>query len=317
MQNLLKTLGVSLAMVSGISAYAAPPTIMVLPDKVWCNSQGYVETINANGKQRIVEDYGKAFLDSELKNVTTAINSLMQDRNFPLKDYAAQDESDDDDDMFDEAFSGAESGSEVQGNAIDQLLQKTRPDILLRIGWDVNKVGFQYNLSYRLEAVDAYSNKAVASVTGESAPTARTTPVAACLKQAAADHIDEFAGKLMSYFDDVQTNGREIRVLLRIIDNGSGLTFNQEYGGKELSQIIYDWMSDNTVSHQFNERTASRNRLAYDQVRIPLKDSNGRPMQARQFVAQLQRYLASAPYSIRAENSSPTLGVGRLMLGEK
>ena len=114
---------------------------MVLPDKVWCNSQGYVETINANGKQRIVEDYGKAFLDSELKNVTTAINSLMQDRNFPLKDYAAQDESDDDDDMFDEAFSGAESGSEVQGNAIDQLLQKTRSDSTHHSGGCLPKTG--------------------------------------------------------------------------------------------------------------------------------------------------------------------------------
>lgn len=317
MQNILKTVAFSMALAAGVAAYATPPTIMVLPDKVWCNAQGYVETINANGKQRIVEDYGRAFLDSELKNVTTAINSLMQDRNFPLKDYAAQDESDDDDDMFDEAYSSAETGSEVQGNAIDQLLQKTRPDILLRIGWDVNNVGFKYNISYRLEAVDAYSNKAVASVTGESAPTARTTPVAACLKQAAADHIDEFAAKLMAYFEDVQTNGREIRVLLRIVDNGDGLTFNQEYGGKELSQIIYDWMSDNTVNHQFNERTSSRNRLAYDQVRIPLRDANGRPMQARQFVAQLQRFLASSPYSIVSENSSPTLGVGRLMLGEK
>lgn len=314
--NLKTTLAIA-ALAAAAAMQAAPPTIMVLPDKVWCNSQGYVSQVNANGRNRVVEDFDKAFLDSELKNVTTAINGLFQERGFPLKDFAAQSESDDDDDLFDEAFEGAQSGSEVQSNSIDQILQKTKPDIILRVGWDVNKVGFQYNLSYRLEAVDAYSNKAVASVTAETAPTARTTPVSACLKDAAANHMDDFASKLSEHFNDIQANGREIRLLIRIIDNGSGLTFNNEYGGKELGQVIYDWISDNTVNHQFNERTSTRNQLGYDQVRIPLKDTNGRPMQAKQFVAQLQRYLASAPYSLSAENASPQLGIGRLMIGEK
>lgn len=120
-----------------------------------------------------------------------------------------------------------------------------------------------------------------------------------------------FVGRLQEHFDDLQENGREITVACRIGDNGSGINFNSEFDGKELSTVISDWMNDNTVNHVYSTRNASRNRLSFEQVRIPFKDANGRVMQAKEFVDGLKRHLRST-CGLKSENTTKGLGAGRL-----
>lgn len=293
----------------------APPTVMVLPDKTWCNAHDYVDRSERNGRTRITENYEEAFLNSELKNVVVNINDLLKQSGLPPKDYAASSEIDDAEEAEEELFESEDSGAEVAMTPYEAALSKLKPDIILKIGWDVYKTGFNYSLSYRLEALDSYSGKSIAAVTAET-PTMKTTvPLAAAIKNAATEHMGNFVSKLQEHFDDIQENGREITITLRITDNGSGMNFNTEYNGVELNQIVHQWLNDNTVNHVFSERNASRNRLQYEQVRIPLKDARGTVMQARQFVAQLKNHL-KANYSIDSENATKGLGSGRLYLGK-
>jgi hypothetical protein len=294
----------------------APPTVMVLPDKTWCNEMGYVIRSERNGKTRVSEDYDKAFLNSDLKNVVVNLNDLLKENGLPPKDFGATSEIDDDEEAEEEMFEGAESGEGLAENSYEAVLNKLKPDIIIKIGWNVNKQGFNYNVSYRLEALDSYTGKSIAAVTAETATVKTTVGLAACIKNAATEHMDNFVSKLQSHFDDLQANGREVTVTLRIIDNGSGTNFNTEFGGQELNEIIHQWMDDNTVNHSYSERNATRNRLQYEQVRIPFRDSRGTSMQARQFVAQLQKYLKSN-FGIVAENTTKGLGAGRLYIGEK
>lgn len=240
------------------------------------------------------------------------LNGLMKDNGLPVKDYGATSEIDDEEEMEEEAYNDdTQSGGTMDMTNYEALMNKLRPDIIIKIGWDVNKVGFNYTMSYRLEAIDSYSGKSIAQVTAET-PTMKTTvPVAAALKNAATEHMGAFIGRLQEHFDDLQTNGREITVACRIGNNGSGINFNSEYDGKELSTIISDWMNDNTVNHVYSTRNSSRNRISFEQVRIPFKDSAGRVMQAKEFVDQLKRYLRSN-YNLKSENTTKGLGAGRL-----
>jgi hypothetical protein len=313
--KLLIVIALILLGVTTMSA-GAPPTVMILPDKTWCNEMDYVVRSERNGKTRVTEDYDKAFLNSDLKNVVVSLNDLMKENGLPAKDYGASSEIDDDEEAEEEMFEGAESGAGLAEDSYDAVLNKLKPDIIIKLGWNVNKVGFNYSVSYRLEALDSYTGKSIAAVTAETATVKTTVALAACIKSAAKDHMDNFVSKLQSHFDDLQENGREVTVSLRIIDNGSGTNFNTEFGGMELNEIIHKWMDDNTVNHAFSERNATRNRLQYEQVRIPFKDSHGTSMQARQFVAQLQKYLKSN-FGIIAENTTKGLGAGRLYIGEK
>ena len=303
-------LSTAVAAVSVLTLNAgAPPTVMFMPDKTWCNANNYVERSERNGKTRITEKYDEAFLNSDLKNVVVQLNGLMKDNGLPVKDYGATSEIDDEEEMEEEAYNDdTQSGGTMDMTNYEALMNKLRPDIIITIGWDVNKVGFNYTMSYRLEAIDSYSGKSIAQVTAET-PTMKTTvPVAAALKNAATEQMCAFIGR---HFDDLQTNGREITVACRIGNNGSGINFNSEYDGKELSTIISDWMNDNTVNHVYSTRNSSRNRISFEQVRIPFKDSAGRVMQAKEFVDQLKRYLRSN-YNLKSENTTKGLGAGRL-----
>lgn len=306
-------LSTAVAAVSVLTLNAgAPPTVMFMPDKTWCNANNYVERSERNGKTRITEKYDEAFLNSDLKNVVVQLNGLMKDNGLPVKDYGATSEIDDEEEMEEEAYNDdTQSGGTMDMTNYEALMNKLRPDIIIKIGWEVNKVGFNYTMSYRLEAIDSYSGKSIAQVTAET-PTMKTTvPVAAALKNAATEHMGAFIGRLQEHFDDLQTNGREITVACRIGNNGSGINFNSEYDGKELSTIISDWMNDNTVNHVYSTRNSSRNRISFEQVRIPFKDSAGRVMQAKEFVDQLKRYLRSN-YNLKSENTTKGLGAGRL-----
>ena len=315
LKNIL--IAAAMTVISAASMQAgAPPTVMVLPDKTWCNKNDYVTRTERNGKTRVTEKYDEAFLNSDLKNVVVQLNNLLKENDLPPKDFGATSELDDDEEAEEELFEGAESGSELAQDPYEAALNKLKPDIILKIGWDVTKVGFNYTVSYRLEALDSYSGKSIAAVTAET-PTVKTTvPLAACIKNAATEHMSNFAAKLQEHFDDIQENGREITLTCRIIGNGDGTNFNTEFGGEELSNIIHNWLNDNTVNHVFSQRNATRNRLQFEQIRIPLKDSRGVVFQARQFVTQLQKYL-QATYGIRAENTTKGLGSGRLYFGEK
>lgn len=290
----------------------APPTVMFLPDKTWCNANGFVDKVEKNGKVRVIEKYDDAFLNPELKNVVVQLNGLMRDNGLPAKDYGATSEIDDEEEMEEMAYAeDSQSGGSMGETTYEALMSKLRPDILIKVGWDVNKVGFDYTLSWRLEALDSYSGKSIAQVTGETPSLKTTIPVSAALKNAATEYMEGFTGRLLEHFEDLQENGREITVACRIGDNGSGVNFNSEYNGEKLSNIISDWMNDNTVNHVYSTRNSSRNRISFEQVRIPFKDSRGRVMQAKEFVDQLQKYLRNN-YNLKSENTTKGLGSGRL-----
>ena len=64
--------------------------------------------------------------------------------------------------------------------------------------------------------------------------------------------MDNFCAQLQSHFDDMVENGREVTMEVKVVDNGSGIDLTSEYGGEELTDIIDDWVSDNSVNHRYN-----------------------------------------------------------------
>ena len=72
--------------VLSLSAQEKKPTIMVVPSDVWCNQHGYMTTFDNQGSLQKVPDYKTALQsDADLLLVIGAINTLMADRGFPLK----------------------------------------------------------------------------------------------------------------------------------------------------------------------------------------------------------------------------------------
>lgn len=295
---------------------AKKPTIMVMPADVWCMENGYFSNETNQGRTQKVADYEKALQEnSDLINVITKIGELMADQGFPLKDMASEIKNINRATNEDE-HTISSSGSVLAETSLEKLSRRAKADILVEVTWKINTNGPKKSVTYTLRGIDAYSNKQVAAAQGTGAESfSASTPV--LIEEAVIGKMDNFISQLQNHFDDMMENGREIVVRVQSFDNGSGLSMESEYDGEELTDIIDAWMNDNTMKHRYNLSDAGETSLMFEQVRIPLYRENGSPMDARQFVTGLRKYLSKAPYNITGKIVTKGLGQANLILGEK
>ena len=289
---------------------------MVVPSDVWCVQNNYTNTYENQGISQIVPDYTKALqTDANLLLAIAKINTMMADRGFPLKDLQAVTKSIAQQNAEDNMSQSKTSGASLAESPVDRLRRVAKADIIMQLTYIINQMGPKYSLTYNLQGLDSYTNKQIAGAQGTGKHTfSAELPI--LLEEAVLSNMDEFCTQLMTYFEDINENGREVAVDVRVFDNGSGLDLESEFNDMELSEIIDDWMSDNTVNHVFNKSDASENFIQYEQVRIPLYKENGNQMDTESFVRGLRTYLRKQ-YQIESKVMARGLGRCILVIGEK
>lgn len=296
---------------------AKKPKLMVVPSDAWCKQHNFTKTFDNQGTEEVIPDYQKALsTDKDLNNVISKINILMADRGFPLQDMQQSLKSINNISAEDRLLTSRTSGATIAENPLDRLRRTAKADILLEVDWTISEVGPKKTVTYNLKGLDAYSNKQVAGAQGTGAPSF-SAEVPVLLEEAVQDNMDNFTAQLQAHFDDMMANGREVVIDVRVFDNGSGLTLEEEFNGTELSEIIDDWMAENTVSHRFSKADATENYINYDQVRIPLYKANGMPQDTNDFTRTLAKFLRNAPYNIPCKVINRGLGRCLIVLGEK
>lgn len=299
-----------------VSAQAKKPTIMVMPSDLWCNTNGYMTVYDNQGTDVSVPDYTRALQnDVNLLPVIAKINDLMADRGFPLKNLESEIRSLNQTDA-EMSMLQARSGAEVSVSPIDRLRQQAKADIIIYLTWTVNRTGPKKSVTYTLQGVDSYTNKQVAGDTGTGAPSF-TAELPLLLEQAVGTHMDNFCDRLQAHFDDMFAHGREISLFVNVFDS-SPVDLESEIGDRELSEVIDDWMAENTVESRYSLEDATENYMRFEQVRIPLYDEKGRAMDANRFARNLTRFLKGAPCNIeQIKQMNQGLGRVTLVLGDK
>lgn len=295
---------------------AKKPTLMVVPANSWCSEHGFIQKHVNQGIETEVPDFEKALNnDMELTMVITKIGELFVERGYPLKDLAQTIKSVQRNEAEDEVLMSSTSGSSIAETPIDRLYKRAKADIILEMTWKVNKIGPRQSVSYLLRALDAYTNKQVAAAQGTGKPSI-SAELPVLLTEAVLENMDNFLSQLQTHFTDILENGREVTIGIRVFDNGEDLTFESEYNDQELADIIEDWMSNNTVQHHYNLSDATETMMNFEQVRIPIVRENGRPMDTRNFVGELRKYLKEK-CDITSKIVTKGLGRADLILGEK
>ena len=300
-----------------LNAQAKKPTIMVIPADVWCANNGYMQSYETQGVRTDVPDYKAALQnDMDLVNVITKIGELMAERGFPLKDLSSTIRSMEQSSAENEMLTSSTSGAMLAETPYEKVVNRAKADILVEVTWKINETGPRRSVTYTLRGLDAYTNKQVAAATGTGDPSlAAETPV--LLEEAVLNNMDNFTSQLQAHFDDLMTNGREVTLEVLVFDNGSGLNLESEFDGEMLTDIIDNWMYDNTQEHRYNLSDATENHMLLEQVRIPLYTDRGRPMDTRAFANNLRRFLRAAPYSVECKLLTKGLGKAILVVGEK
>lgn len=314
MKHLVLTFILTIASLAGF-AQAKKPTLMVVPADNWCVQNNFMDKFGDQGTEVLVPNYKRVLQNSsDCYNVITKINTLMSDRNFPLKDLSAVIKSMDSNSAMN-AVTTSKSGAGLAESPLDLIKRNANADILIELNWQVNTVGPKRSITYSLAAKDAYTDKQIAGTQGTGTPSfAAEMPV--LLEEAVVGNMDNFCAQLQAHFDDMMENGREVALEIKVIDNGSGIDLSSEYGGDELTDIIDDWVSDNTVNHRYNLSSGSENYLKFEQVRIPLYQANGRPNDTRRWARELSKVLTSK-YQVPNRVDIRGLGKAVIMIGEK
>jgi len=297
------------------------PTVMVVPSTMWCNKNGFTQTFDNQGKTEIVPDYEKALVSStDLKMAINTINTLMAKRGFPIKNLEASLKTlktENAEDML----TSSKDGDAIAESPIDILRRTAKADIWIEIEWFTTtlKGGSMTSLTYSMNALDAYTDVVVAGVpptTGKEDYTS-SFQLPRMMESAIHGQFDPFCNTLQSYFQNLNVQGRAIKMRILTWDSfEDGLM--AEYDGDELHEIIEDWIAANTVNGKFGspDISPSGNRMTIEQVMIPVQNEKGRDLDARTWARGLQKMLRNQ-YYIESNLSAKGLGQIQLILGGK
>lgn len=300
------------------SALAQPkkPTLMILPSDNWCEQRYFMTEFDNQGTKQKVPNYKQVFQeDTEIGQVISKVGSLMVNAGFPLKDAEQELKAIEARKSEDNMTGSTATGSSMAESPLDVLKNTAKADIIIQIWWKINKEATGKSVSFTLEAFDAYTSKRIAASTGTGEATAYDVlPV--MLEKAVQSNIGTFNEQLQKHFDDMLVNGREIRLTVKRWTSWDK-DLETEVGDEELSEHINKWVATNTVKNSFNLSDATENVMRFEQVRIPLYDDGGIPIDARSFGKKLQKYLKKEPFLVEAKLMTRGLGEVILVLGEK
>lgn len=311
------TLFIAVAVLSLTQAFAQgkKPTLMILPSDNWCSQRYFMVNFDNQGTTVRIPDYKAAFQDdAELSAVISIVGGILAECGYPVKDSEQELKNLDVRQGEDNAMMSSTSGATLAESPLDILKRKSKSDMIIQIGWSVNKEAAGKSVTFQLDAIDTYTSKRIASATGTGKTSDDIVP--RILEKAIKAHISDFTRKLNNYFNELESNGREIVLTIRRWDSWEN-NLETEYGGEELTDCIVEWLNQKAVGGNFNLSDATENYMQLEQVRIPIKNARGVQLDARGFANQLRKYLQNEPFNISSKIVTRGLGEAMIVLGEK
>lgn len=310
----LDLLVVALSLVFLSTMAQKKPTIMILPSDHWCEMRYFMTTYDNQGTKVKTPNYQQAFIeDTEIGPVISKIGEVLTKMGYSLKDAEQEIKSINTKTAEDNVTMSKSSGASLVESPLDMLKRRIKCDILIQISWDLSRSTGGHSTTFTLEAFDSYTNKRIATSTGNIQGQGSIPDL---LFTAVQKHVKPFDKQMDSWYADQKKNGREINLTIRCWDSWEN-DLETEYDGEELTDCIQNWLKQNCVGGVFNLSDGTESFAQFEQVRIPLTDERGNAMDARAFATLLRKYLVKSPYNITAKVMQRGLGEAILVLGEK
>ncbi len=287
------------------------PSIMVVPSDQIMNKKGYVSKNSINSKVFYSFDYSKMFLeDSELKLAISKIGELFSDRGYDLNDLENGLRQIPNDASIENTYEGRNGELLVKSN-LDNVIEASNTDIRLDLTFEVNKdAGPFKSITFNIQAIDTYTNKQIAAASGTSENSAESN-IYRLLEQSVLKHIPNLQSQFDNYFNNLKINGRDLALKI-IISNTSNLRLDIEMSnGDYLSDIIDDWIYDNSKNNNYNLVKDTGFELEFNPIKINLLSSNGRKNSAKSYVRELEKYLKS---NFKLNTNRFVVGMGKAYL---
>ena len=256
----------------------ARPQIMLMPsDNTLKNFKALSES-KAKGRTYYLRDYAAYFKnDYHAKRIFSFIQDKFNEQNFPLNDL----------EQTLKQLDTQEATDLVDGigdDAKTKLLTVAQPDIILELdyytssGKNISLTSHDYSnkgqrdVSYTLNAIDAYTNKVVATINGTRLKGESTTQL---LQDDMAQKIPEFQADIQKYFSDILKRGRDITVRVAV-EKGCGISLSDESAeGDTYADYIIDYIKTHTVKGAYKMQRNTGKEMYFVNCRIKLLNEDG------------------------------------------
>ena len=294
----------------------ARPTIMVIPGDQTLQNFRCLRTEKANGREYTIRDY-KTYLskDDRAKRIFSTIQDAFNAQNFPLSDFEQTLKQLD----TQEALDMAEG---FEKDAKTQLLTVAQPDIILELSYDTSRdkislTSHNYggkgekNVNFTLNALDAYTNKVVATMTASNIKGESTTEV---IQESIKEQMPKFQQDITKYFSDILTRGRDITVRVAV-EKGANVNLSDEsIEGDTYADWIIDYIKTHTVKGAYKLQRNTDNELYFVNCRIKLLNEDGTQYGVYDWTRDLQKNLRK---NLGLKCTNKAQGLGEVLISVK
>ena len=287
----------------------ARPTIMVIPGDQTLQNFKCLKTQRIDGRDFILRDYQKYLLkDDRAERIISAIQNEFNAQNYPLTDFEQALKQLDTQEALDMADG-------FEKDAKTMLLTVAQPDIILELTYDTsrdkmsmtshnyNKRG-EKNISYTLNALDAYTNKVVATMTSSNIKGESTTQT---IQEDLKQNMPKFQQDITRYFSDILTRGRDITVRVAVEKGCNVKLTDESIEGDTYADWIMDYIKTHTVKGAYKMQRNTDKELYFVNCRIKLLNEDGTQYGVYDWTRDLQKNLRKN-LGLKCTNKAQGLG---------
>lgn len=282
------------------------PKLMVVPSDQLLQKFQMLKQENAQGKTILIRDYnGYLLADENSKFIISTIQDAFVKFGFPLNDLEQTLKSINDQDMIDEVDG-------IKKDAKTVLLTTAKPDVILELDYDLRENmearGIDNMLTYTIRAIDAFSNKVVATIqeTEFGKNTSVNSPdklMANALEGKSADFTKQIGG----YFNDIIEKGRTITVRVTI-ENGANFAMSDEcLENDTYTDFLIDYVKKNAYKGAYTLTRNTETELYFTNVQIPTLNEDGTQFSAYDFARAMSKALNKG-CGVKSKNKTQGLG---------
>lgn len=229
----------------------------------------------------------------------TKVKEAFDNRNFTTVDFAAKLKSALDDQLFTTGVQTDIKSQLIDMSGADIYVEVEVPDMVTS---NTGNVARLILTAYDCSTANSLSNKVCES------PKFYTNDYGALVSKAISTCLDDFLNTMQVKFSDVVENGRSIKINFNLSQTSKyNLSTTIQPDGLPLSDVLETWMSDNSFKNNYHIQGTTAAKMLFDDVRIPLKDVNGRNYNPNQFALKIFQYLKSKGISCTKDIKSGTI----------
>jgi len=287
------------------------PSLIVFPSDGMLKRLGFLKEVSNQGVVSYDRQYQQAFVNSEsMKFAVAVLEEEFAKVGFPLEDL----------EQVLKQIASNTAMDEMTGVVNDlrsELLNTARPDYIIELDYDLisdpSSRNLNKSLQYSVKVLDAYTNKAVASVSRANVGSdQKSNDAPTLIKQDFPESLTDLKKQITSHYADLLANG--VEVTLRVATTiESGIALDNDCGNAEIGEKVVQWMKENTVGQSYKMSKNTSSELFFTNVRIFAKDEENNKYTAYDFAQDLKKAMKSG-CGLDVKNKTQSLGDALLII---